>query len=124
MKHLKKKELNFLFERLHEARRKILGDVEAVQRQSNEFGDDGTQDIGDLAAATYSRQVMMQLGERERGRLREVEAAFKRIEDGSYGICEESDEPIPFTRLEVIPYARFTVGAQNEIEQRRKNGGI
>jgi len=124
LKHLKKKELNFLFERLHEARRKILGDVEAVQRQSNEFGDDGTQDIGDLAAATYSRQVMMQLGERERGRLREVEAAFKRIEDGSYGICEESDEPIPFTRLEVIPYARFTVGAQNEIEQRRKNGGI
>lgn len=124
MKHLKKKELNFLFERLHEVRRKILGDVEAVQRQSNEFGDDGTQDIGDLAAATYSRQVMMQLGERERGRLREVEAAFKRIEDGSYGICEESDEPIPFTRLEVIPYARFTVGAQNEIEQRRKIGGI
>ena len=124
MKHLKKKELNFLFERLHEARRKILGDVEAVQRQSNEFGDDGTQDIGDLAAATYSRQVMMQLGERERGRLREVEAAFKRIEDGSYGICEESDEPIPFTRLEVIPYARFTVGAQNEIEQRRKSGEI
>ena len=124
MKHLKKKELSFLFKRLHEVRRKILGDVEAVQRQSNELGDDGTQDIGDLAAATYSRQVMMQLGERERGRLREVEAAFKRIEDGSYGICEESDEPIPFTRLEVIPYARFTVGAQNEIEQRRKNGGI
>ena len=124
MKHLKKKELSFLFKRLHEVRRKILGDVEAVQRQSNEFGDDGTQDIGDLAAATYSRQVMMQLGERERGRLREVEAAFKRIEDGSYGICEESDEPIPFTRLEVIPYARFTVGAQNELEQRRKNGGI
>ena len=124
MKHLKKKELSFLFKRLHEVRRKILGDVEAVQRQSNELGDDGTQDIGDLAAATYSRQVMMQLGERERGRLREVEAAFKRIEDGSYGTCEESDEPIPFTRLEVIPYARFTVGAQNEIEQRRKNGGI
>ena len=124
MKHLKTKELKVLYVRLGEVRREIMGDVEAVQRQSTEFGDDGTQDIGDLAAATYSQQVLMELGERERERLREVEAAFKRIEDGTYGICEESDKPIPFTRLEVIPYARFTVGAQNELEQRRKNGGM
>ncbi|MDP7369922.1 MAG: TraR/DksA family transcriptional regulator [Nitrospinota bacterium] len=111
-----------LVERLNEVRRDILGDVEAVHRQSNEIGTDGTQDIGDLAAATYSKQVMMELGERERERLREVEDAFKRIEDGTYGICQVSDEPIPFTRLEVIPYTRFTVAAQGEMEQRRKAG--
>ncbi len=122
MKHLKKKEMKMLVEWLNEVRRDILGDVEAVHRQSNEIGTDGTQDIGDLAAATYSKQVMMELGERERERLREVEDAFKRIEDGTYGICQESDEPIPFTRLEVIPYTRFTVAAQGEMEQRRKAG--
>ena len=66
MKHLKKKELKVLYVRLGEVRREIMGDVEAVQRQSTEFGDDGTQDIGDLAAATYSQQVLMELGERER----------------------------------------------------------
>ncbi len=123
MKHLKKKELEILMTRLHEVRREIVGDVEAVQRQSNEFGTDGTQDIGDLAAATYSRQVMMELGERERERLREVEAAFKRIDEGTYGICEESDEPIPYTRLEAMPYARFTVAAQSEMELRKRSGG-
>lgn len=124
MKHLKKKQLDVLVDRLNEVRREIVGDVESAQRQSNELGTDGTQDIGDLAAATYSKQVMMELGERERGRLREVEAAFKRIEDGTYGICEESDEPIPFIRLEAIPYTRFTVAAQSEMEIRKRTGGV
>jgi DnaK suppressor protein len=121
---LKKAELKILKTRLEEVWREILGDVETVARQSNEFGGDGTQDIGDLAAATYSRQVMMELGERERLRLREVEAAFNRLENGTYGICEESDEPIPFTRLEAVPYARYTVAAQSELERQRKSSGI
>ncbi len=124
MKPLKKSELETLKVRLEEVRREILGGVEAVARQSNEFGGDGTQDIGDLAAATYSRQVMLELGERERLRLREVEAAFTRMENGTYGICEESDEPIPFTRLEAVPYARYTVAAQSELERQSKSGGI
>lgn len=124
MKHLKKKELEILKNRLEEVRREILGDVQATTRQSNEIGSDGTQDIGDLAAATYSQQVMMELGERERQRLRQVEGAFARIENGTYGICEESDEPIPFSRLEAVPYAQFTVAAQSELERRRKSGGM
>jgi DnaK suppressor protein len=124
VKNLKKAELKHLKIRLEEVRREILGDVQAVARQSNEFGGDGTQDIGDLAAATYSRQVMMELGERERMRLREVEAAFVRLENDTYGICEESDEPIPFTRLEAVPYARYTVAAQSELERQRKSSGI
>ncbi len=118
MKHLTKKQLRGLEERLYEVRREILGDVEKSKVHTKEIGDDGTQDIADMAADTYSRQVLMDLGERERERLREVEAAFQRIEEGLYGICEESDEPIPYSRLEAIPYARYTVAAQNEIERR------
>ncbi|MBI2178874.1 MAG: TraR/DksA family transcriptional regulator [Candidatus Tectomicrobia bacterium] len=120
MKHLTKQQLEVLKRRLLEVRREILGDVEKSKRHSKESGDDGTQDIADMAADTYSRQVLMDLGERERERLREVDAAFKRMDDGIYGICEETDEPIPFSRLEVIPYTRYTVAAQNEIERRNK----
>lgn len=118
MKHLTKKQLKTLEARLLEVRREILGDVEKSKAHTQEIGDDGTQDIADMAADSYSRQVLMDLGERERGRLREVEAAFRRMEDGIYGVCEESDEPIPYSRLEAIPYARYTVAAQNEIERR------
>ena len=120
MKHLTKQQIEILKRRLFEVRREILGDVEKSKRHSKESGDDGTQDIADMAADTYSRQVLMDLGERERERLREVDAAFKRMDDGSYGICEESEEPIPYSRLEVIPYTRYTVSAQNEIERRNK----
>ena len=120
MKHLAKEQIEILKRRLLEVRREILGDVEKSKRHSKESGDDGTQDIADMAADTYSRQVLMDLGERERERLREVDAAFKRMEDGNYGVCEETDELIPFSRLEVLPYARYTVAAQNEIERRNK----
>lgn len=113
-----KRQLKTLEERLGEVRREILGDVEKSKAHTKEIGDDGTQDIADMAADAYSRQVLMDLGERERERLREVEAAFRRMEEGFYGICEESDEPIPYSRLEAIPYARYTVAAQNEIERR------
>ncbi|MDE0332422.1 MAG: TraR/DksA family transcriptional regulator [Nitrospinae bacterium] len=116
MKHLTKKQLRDLEERLNEVRLEILGDVEKSKIHTKEIGDDGTQDIADMAADTYSRQVLMDLGERERERLREVEAAFQRIEDGLYGICEESDEPIPYSRLEAIPYARYTVAAQMQLK--------
>ncbi len=118
MKHLTKKQLKALEERLHEVRREILGGVEKSKVHTKEIGGDGTQDIADMAADNYSRQVLMDLGERERERLREVEAAFQRMDKGLYGICEESDEPIPYSRLEAIPYARYTVAAQNEIERR------
>ena len=120
MKHLTKQQVEILKRRLLEVRREIVGDVEKSKRHTKETADDGTQDIADMAADTYSRQVLMDLGERERERLREVEAAFKRMEDGNYGVCEETDEPIPFSRLEVLPYARYTVTAQNEIERRNK----
>lgn len=123
MKHLKKKEIETLKKRLIEVRHDILGDVAANKDLSKEMGDDGIQDIGDMAANTYSQQVIMQLGERERERLQEVEAAFERMEDGSYGICEESDNPIPFSRLEAIPYAKYTVAAQNEMERVKRNMG-
>jgi len=121
VKHLTKKQIQILRDRLFEVRREILGDVEKSKRHTKETGDDGIQDIADMAADTYSRQVLMDLGERERERLREVEEAFKRIEQGLYGICEETDEPIPFTRLEAIPYARYTVAAQSELEKRKQS---
>ncbi|MCA9712379.1 MAG: TraR/DksA C4-type zinc finger protein, partial [Myxococcales bacterium] len=50
-------------------------------------------------------------------RLREVEAALQRMDDGTYGICEETDEPIPFARLHAEPTTRYTVEALELLEQ-------
>lgn len=121
MQHLTEEELEILKKRLREVYLEILGDVQVSKSQSQEVGDDGIKDIADMAADSFSRQVIMELGERERERLREVEAAFKRMKDGNYGVCEETAEPIPFSRLKAIPYARYTVAAQNDIERRKRS---
>jgi RNA polymerase-binding transcription factor DksA len=47
----------------------------------------------------------------------EIEEALKRIEKGTYGICELTSKPIPKTRLEAIPWTRFTVQAQAQLER-------
>ena len=61
------------------------------------------------------------LRERERGQLTEVDAALARMRDGTYGICEDSDDPIPYRRLLAEPTTRYTVAAQ---EQRERERGI
>lgn len=79
-------------------------------------------DVGDRqdAAATEAAQLAQwTLADHERARLAEIEAALRRMTDGSYGVCELTDEPIPYGRLEIEPTARTTVEAQADEERER-----
>ena len=109
MKHLKKKEISVLKNRLNEVKNEILGEVKKTMDHRKDNDGDGIQDVADMAADSYFKQVLMDLGERERGRYKEVQDAFERMENGTYGICEETEDEIPFKRLIALPYARFTV---------------
>ena len=55
--------------------------------------------------------------DRERKLLQKIETALRRIEDGSYGFCEETDEPISLARLEARPIATMTIDAQERHEK-------
>ncbi len=116
---MKKKDLDQYKTRLTQIRRDLIGDVGAKKRDSQEPGDDGTQDIGDLAADIYSRQLMMDLGEKEREQLKLVDIALQKITNGDYGVCEECQSSIPAKRLKVVPYARLCVTCQNEAEKEK-----
>ena len=74
-------------------------------------------DIEDAAAQDAGRFTAKQMLDLGRRRLLEVEDALGRLDDGSYGLCEESDEEIPFKRLELEPTTRYTVGVQAERER-------
>ena len=52
----------------------------------------------------------------------EISEAFKRMEEGLYGICEETEEAIGYKRLVAAPWTRLSIEAQQELEARRKNG--
>ena len=62
----------------------------------------------------------MSLLSQEQDALYEIDEALKRIEVGTYGKCEMSGKPIPHARLEAIPFARFTVECQTQLEKQSK----
>ena len=106
--------------RLLEERRKILSDMDKLVKKSNEFGKDGTMDIGDEASDLSNRQLLLSLNEADRKKLLEIGEALERIEEGTYGICEECGEPISVKRLEVKPTAIYCVECKSRLEKLQK----
>jgi DnaK suppressor protein len=103
--------------KLLEIRRDLLGQVERKKLYSKEVGEDGIPDSGDVAAYSYSKEVLMGLGENERTKLRLVEEALAKIDEGTYGVCERCEEAIPVKRLELLPFTRYCVQCQTELER-------
>jgi DnaK suppressor protein len=103
--------------KLLEMRRDLLGQVEKNKLYSKEVGEDGIPDSGDVAAYSYSKEVLMGLGENERTKLRLVEEALAKIDEGTYGVCERCEEAIPVKRLELLPFTRYCVQCQSELEK-------
>jgi DnaK suppressor protein len=98
-------------------REQIVGEVKQIVESSNEMGQDGIQDIGDEAANIYNKQILLSLNENERMRLKEVDESLDRIENGTYGICEECGGPISLKRLEVRPVAKYCVPCLTKLEK-------
>ncbi len=98
-------------------REQIVGEVKQIVESSKEMGQDGIQDIGDEAANIYNKQVLLSLNENERLRLKEVDESLDRIENGTYGICEECGGPISIKRLEVRPVAKYCVPCLTKLEK-------
>jgi RNA polymerase-binding transcription factor len=98
-------------------REQIVGKVKQIVESSQEMGQDGTQDIGDEAANIYNKQVLLSLNENERQRLQEVDESLDRIENETYGICEECGGPISIKRLEVRPVAKYCVPCLTKLEK-------
>ena len=74
-------------------------------------------DITDRAQMESDASLQLRTRDRERKLLSKIEAALRRIEDGSYGYCEETDEPISLKRLEARPIASLSLDAQERHER-------
>src|SRR6476469_2508026 len=74
----------------------------------------------DAGSDAYDRDFALSLLSQEQDALYEIDEALKRVELGTYGICEMSGKPIPRARLEAIPFARFTVECQSQLEKQSK----
>ena len=74
----------------------------------------------DAGSDAYDRDFALSLLSQEQDALYEIDQALKRVELGTYGICEMSGKTIPRARLEAIPFARFTVECQSQLEKQSK----
>ena len=84
-------------------------------------GDDFSEtDSGDMSQSIFDREMDASVGEGIERRLGEVERALQKIEEGTYGVCDDTGEEIPKGRLEAVPEAIRTVEAQQRFERERR----
>ncbi len=110
-------------EKLLELRDALIGSMNGGARETRlEKADSSALAThnGDAGSDACDLDLVLCLLSQESNALFEIDEALKRIEAGTYGICELSGRPIPVSRLRAIPFARFTVEFQEEIERQRK----
>ncbi len=111
-------------ERLEELRAELVGVVRGLeedQRSQAEDEEDFTVHYsGDMSQSLFDREMDATLEQTIESRLQYVERALQKIEEGTYGICDDTGEPIPRGRLEAMPEAIYTVEAQQRREGERR----
>jgi len=114
----------FMNERMREYfRQKLLNWKEELLRESNETlenlqeGGLSEPDLADRATMETDRSLELRTRDRERKLISKIDEALQRIEDGTYGYCEETAEPISLRRLEARPIATLSIEAQERHER-------
>ncbi len=109
---------------LLEERRRVVAALENLHDDhagtlSDEAGEESAYDnhLADTATDTYDRELDYTLEENSENVLAEIDAALKRIDDGTYGVCTNRGEQIPVERLEARPWATLCIDCQRERER-------
>jgi DnaK suppressor protein len=107
-------------------RQKLVGWKEEIVRESRETllhlqnGDANLPDLADRASTETERSLELRTRDRQRKLIAKIDEALMRIDDGSYGFCEETGEPISLKRLDARPIATLSVEAQERHERRER----
>lgn len=116
MEHLSDEQRSALSAQLLEEQERILTQV-APHWTRLPLPEGEPRDLSDMATEDELRMLMHGLDHRQQRRLFEIASALVRMRDGLFGICEDSDEEIPFARLALDPTVRRTAECQEEHEQ-------
>ncbi len=107
-------------------RRKLLAWKDEILRESRETlvalqsENENHPDIADRASSETDRAIELRSRDRQRKLISKIDSALQRIEEGVYGFCEETGEPISLKRLDARPIATLSVEAQERHERREK----
>jgi len=111
-------------QRLHELRAELSRMVEGLEEDQQDRavseGDMTENDSGDMSQSLFTREMDATVGQTIEKRLQSVQRALQKVDEGTYGICDDTGEQIPRGRLEVVPEAIYTVEAQQRRERERR----
>jgi len=110
--------------RLHDERQRVVDAIDNIHNEnpgslSEEIEEPTFQDnhLGDIATATFDREMASSLEENSTKVLGEIDAALLRIDEGTYGTCERCGNPIDVERLEALPWATLCIDDKRKQEQ-------
>ena len=123
---MKKAEMKEYKDRLLALRARLRGDVDQMadaalkKSRSEANGDLSSMPIhmADIGSDNFEQEFTLSLMANDEGTLGHIESSLERIEDGTYGQCEECGVKIPKARLNAIPYAAFCVKCAEQMEKR------
>jgi DnaK suppressor protein len=102
---------------LLELRERLLNQMSGLAKESAEEMPGYSLHMADSGTDNFDRDFALSLLSSDQDAIYEIEEALKRIEKNTYGICELTGKPIPKARLDAIPWTRFTVEAQAQLER-------
>jgi DnaK suppressor protein len=102
---------------LLELRERLVNQMSGLAKESAEEMSNYSLHMADSGTDNFDRDFALSLLSSDQDAIYEIEEALKRIERGTYGVCELTGKPIPAMRLEAIPWTRFTVEAQSQLER-------
>jgi RNA polymerase-binding protein DksA len=117
-KKLTAKQVAEFKEQLLGLRERVSGEYNMLSRDNLEANQRDAS-LSDQGTDTFDREMELNMMGSEQEVLFEIDAALRRIEKGTYGICELTGHPINLERLQALPYVRYTVRAQSELEKGR-----
>ena len=125
-KKLNKKDLIYFKKLILKRKEEVLNQIKHIsddtlkKSQKDAAGDISgyTYHMADIATDTYDREFSLSLASNERKVIYEIDDAIKKIEDGTYGVCEECEKLIARTRLTALPYARLCLKCQQILEKK------
>ena len=117
----RKKFLAHVREQLLETKNKLLGEIDSESRAEREGNKDEGMDTYDLASEERDREINFILSDRERTKLKQIDDALERLDDGSYGVCESCGLEIAEERLNAMPFTRLCRDCQQDEEREAKS---
>lgn len=120
---LTEKDLQHFRDLLLEKRRELVGDMHSMETEALGGGGAGLSNLpvhmADMGTDNYEQEFTLGLVEKDRNLLREINSALAKTQNGTYGLCEGTGQPINKVRLEAQPWAKFSIEYARQIEQRR-----